>query len=795
MKYNQEKFISNFIQNQFPPFYEKEGKDFILFAKAYYEWLESENQPINQARNLFDYRDIDNTTEEFLEFFQKKYLYGIPFRVIANKRFLLKHILDIYRSKGTIQCYRLLFKLLYNEDIEVYLPGQDVLRVSDGTWVQPKYLEVSESSVLTNYLGKTVIGESSQVSATVENVVKESYNNDVINILYISNILPKGKEFEIGEKIILSEDIGNFDAIDAAPMLLGSLDTINIVAGGQDYRIGDIVKIVHRDLVNNDVISYGVDGVLKVTKLFTGFGSLIFDIKQGGFGFTEDALTFVYKTTSGGQGASFKVDSLISTEEISYNTDLLCDYLNMTMDTATYGFPKNADANLVTIFSDALTRTSNTFGSIYTLGNVSIGNSYTASANVFVRSVLLSNALTGTITYYTTSNTVTGVSTIFSVICQNNDVIALQANSANDSTLEYAVVKNVVSNTEITLYGPPTLNSTASAQYRAAPTILPAEYALYEPIMYTRDGSIAGENETVTADPNTGNNIVLEAKAVNSGKGYVEGERVKAFISSSVSNVVTIASAGNNYQSNDSLMFVGGDPAFPANGYVSGVDSNGGIISITIDSGGSGYKTIPEIRISSLNGSGARLIPTLQEFDTTSKVSEKTITASVKKTAIGRGFGYYSTTRGFLDSDKYIHDNHYYQDYSYEIRVAKTLDKYRNIIKSTFHNAGSELFGQLLKFIYESSLADLVFESEQLYTSVWSADSGNTEPFLASKTTVTVDTTTYKADATLIPYTSYLKADRTDVTVDDRRIISYLYASETKYRADDDRITINRYYV
>jgi len=795
MRYNQEKFISNFIKNQFPSFYEKEGEDFILFAKAYYEWMESEKQPIQQARNLFDYRDIDNTSEEFLEYFQKKYLYGIPFRVIANKRFLLKHILDVYRSKGTIQCYKLLFKLLYNEDIDIYLPGNDVLRVSDGTWIQPKYLEVSDSNVLANYVGKTIVGETSLVSATVENFVKESYNNDVINVLFISNILPKGKEFEIGEKLVLPEDIGNVDAIEAAPTLLGSLDTISIVAGGQDYNIGDVIKIVHRDLVNNDVISYGIDGVLKVTKLFTGFGSLIFDIQNPGFGYTEDALTFVYRTSSGGQAASFSVDSLISTETISYNTDLLCDYLSLPLNTANYGFPKEPEANLATIFDNALTRTSNTFGSIYTLGNVSIGNSYTASANVFVRSVMTSNALPGTITYDTTSNTVVGVSTIFDTIYQNNDVIALQANSSNSSTLEYAVIKTVTSNTQLTLYGPPTLNSTASAQYRAAPTILPAEYATYEPIMFTRDGSIVGENEFISADPNTGNNIVLEAKAINSGKGYVDGERIKAFISSSVSNVVTIASTGSGYQANDSLIFVGGDPAFAANGFIGSVDSNGGITAVSIVSGGSGYKTVPEIRVNSSNGIGSRLLATLQEFDTTSTVSEKTITASVKKAAIGRGFGYYSTTRGFLDSDKYVHDNNYYQDYSYEIRVAKLLDKYRNIIKNTFHNAGSELFGQYLKFVYESSVANLVFESDQIYSSSWSVDSGNTINFLASTTTILSDTTTYKADAKIIPYTGYLSADRTTVTVDDRRIISYLYASETKYRADDDRIIVNRYYV
>ena len=37
MDFNKEKFISNFIENQFPRFYQEDGPDFILFVKAYYE--------------------------------------------------------------------------------------------------------------------------------------------------------------------------------------------------------------------------------------------------------------------------------------------------------------------------------------------------------------------------------------------------------------------------------------------------------------------------------------------------------------------------------------------------------------------------------------------------------------------------------------------------------------------------------------------------------------------------------------------------------------------------------------
>ena len=387
MEFAVEKFISNFVQNQFPLFYQEEGPDFILFMKAYYEWLESEGQAIYQGRRLFDYRDIDSTVEDFLEFFQKKYLYGIPFKIIANKRFLLKHILDVYRSKGTIQCYRLLFKLIYNEDIEVYLPGRDLLRVSDGTWVEPKYLEVTANQDLSGYIGKTIIGTTSKVTAVVENFVQENYNNDVINILYISNVTPKKKSFSVNEKIVLLEDAEDTIAINLAPTLLGSLDKIKVVNGGQDYNIGDVIKIVQRDISNNDVISYGIDGILKVTKLSRGFGSLNFDIKDGGFGYTADALTFVYKNSANGQGASFEIGTLISTQILGYNTDLVCDVANLSIDAVAYNLPANPTGNLSSTIGSLFTKTSNTFGTLFSLSDIKTGNGYDSAANVFVRSV------------------------------------------------------------------------------------------------------------------------------------------------------------------------------------------------------------------------------------------------------------------------------------------------------------------------------------------------------------------------------------------------------------------------
>lgn len=706
MNFGIEKTISNFVQNQFPQFYQEEGDNFILFMKAYYEWMEETGQPVREARELLNYRDIDLTIEKFLEFFQKKYLYGIPFNIISKKRFLLKHILDVYRSKGTIQCYKLLFRLIYNDDIEIYLPGRDILRASDGTWVEPKYLEITENLGTKNLIGKPIVGVSSGATAIVESYIREEFNRDIFHVIYISNLLPRGGDFIPGEKIVPVGQEANTTSVSNAPTVLGSLNEINIINGGQNYNIGDVIKILHTDLTNNAIVSSGTEGLLRVTELSTGVGSLNFDIISGGFGYMANATSFVYKNSANGQGASFSIAAPSNTQTIQYNTDIICDYMNLTIDTASYGFPASASANQFSNVGTAFSYTNNVFGTIVSLTNIKTGNQYTASANVFVRSCQYSKTLQGTISYSTSSNTVTGTSTIFDSIYANNDVIYLQANSSLGSSIELAVIKNVVNATSIVLYGPPKYNSTASAKYRAAPVILPSNYATYEPIMYRADGTINGVNERINASAAQGKNVVSKAVSINSGKGYLDGESVKAYLYGAISNNVIVLNGGNNYTNGDLVIFAGGGSATSANAFVT-TNGTGSISNVTVTYVGSGYTELPTLRVKSANGTGAQLSVTITEYNTVAEIIGR-----VKKAGIGKGRGYWSTTRGFLNSDKYIQDSNYYQDYSYEIRVSELLDKYKNILYNTFHTSGTELFGRFLKINNESSSAQVLYEQD-----------------------------------------------------------------------------------
>ena len=552
-----------------------------------------------------------------------------------------------------------------------------------------------------------MIGTSSLTTATIESYITEVLSENIVATLFFSNMAPAGSQFAVGEKVVIYGQQSNAAAITQSPTVLGSLDHLQIISGGQDFNVGDVLKINQRDLSTNKLISLGVDGLLKVTSLSRGIGTLYFSINRAGFGFTSNSNIFLYNSNGDttGNGAGFSVGSLSYTKSLQYNTDLICDYANLSINTASFGFPGNSSANATSAnLNQIFQYQNNVFGSIATLTNIRSGTNYTQQPYTFVRSTTVSTKKTpGTITYSTTSNTVSGTSTAFTTYFSNNDVVYLQANSSNSATAEFQVIKQVVSDTSMVLYGPPTQNSTASALSKVASVILPSNFALYESTMAYPDGSINGINDIVAGIPSNGNNTVATAVAVNSGKGYIDGEIVTAYLTGGLSSP-SIVSGGTGYANGDLLVFTGGGALSFATGYVT-TDGTGAIVSATLTKSGSGYTTLPTISVQSANGVGAILSIIINEYNTYSQVIGK-----VAKAGVGRKQGYWSTTRGFLDSDKYIQDSYFYQDFSYQVKAGLTLDKYRDILYETFHIAGAELFGEFDLQIKEQSINQVLYD-------------------------------------------------------------------------------------
>ena len=372
-----ESIISPLVENQFPSFYKEEGPQFIAFAKAYYEWLETANNVIYHARKLPDYRDIDTTLDEFIVQFKEKYLKNIQFDTATNKELLVKNSLDLYRAKGTERSIDLFFKLVYGTSAEVRYPADNILRASDGIWERPLYLEVTHNRYNIDYVGKQIVGAISGAKAFVERFIRRRTTVGYVDLLYISGL--QGA-FRNGEVIGLN--INNTPTFDRAKraQLIGSVNRVIIQDRSRDFKVGDIVTF--------QGTTNGNGGLARVESVSEASGIVDFIFIDGGYGYTTDTQSIVS-------------EKVLSLENISINnggSDYFKLFDNAIQPLISTTFT-SASANLA--IGDTVFRYSGS-GGVSSAGKVVSITQNGANGTVVISHV--NGVFTNTATYYTTSN-------------------------------------------------------------------------------------------------------------------------------------------------------------------------------------------------------------------------------------------------------------------------------------------------------------------------------------------------------------------------------------------------------
>jgi len=389
-------FISPLVESQFPSFYREEGPQFITLIKSYYEWLEQSNNALYHARRLLEYRDIDQTVDDFIVYFKEETLKNIQFDVATNKRLLAKNALDFYRSKGTARSVDLFFKLVYAQPAKVYYPGDDVFKLSDNTWKIPEYLEVTNTVYNPDFEGKQITGIRSGATAFVENyAIKKKINNQVdaegnevkiskdIHVFYITNV--RGN-FEFGETVVHS---GTEDPR-KAPKMIGSLSELQVITGASDYVVGDIVNLISNT---------GFNGKALVTSIANTTGQVEFTLIDGGWGYTTSPKIIISEkallvnnviASSGSLSKPFKLFSTLVQPKANINFDTLTGTLAANNLLFSY------ESGNVTSISKIITISSNTggIGNMYLsvvsgtlpgVGNVLYNDGNVSSANITLK--------------------------------------------------------------------------------------------------------------------------------------------------------------------------------------------------------------------------------------------------------------------------------------------------------------------------------------------------------------------------------------------------------------------------
>lgn len=656
-----QKLISPLIASQFPAFYREEGPNFIAFMEAYFEWLEQQGNIINHSRSMLEYIDVDSTLQDFIVHFKNQYLNKLPESIVADKRLLVKHIIDFYRSKGTEKAYRLLFRMFFNEDIDIYIPGKYLFSSSEAEWHVPHYIEVSSDIPLEQFVGFKITSTGG-ATGVVENYFRKFIENKAVDVLYLSNI--EGI-FNFNEKI-LCEDLPNVN-LKNAPIIFGSFSAVSIIDGGANYKVGDLLTAE----------GSGKLGKVRVVSTTQYNGRVSFTLMNGGYGYSLDAVVSV--TGGNGSGASFEVGGIADKQIYVINTDVIDDFKDTKLDLINQGFRLDissssgaftnnekliTSANVIHLDVSYIIGLEGSIPNNAILSNTALGisglNVYNSDENMLY--------ITGADSDIENANIVPGT-----ILTDGSRSVVINSNFPKITVTSNCIVNSFISNTTVlSVYNP-----TDDLGYIIPGSIvtgnISGQTAIVDTVTRLTDwasfvASINLQNLDVSMNE-VFNNVTKEIgritylNKINPGVGYSSNPTVS--VVEPLVLDLKIPDGFDNYWGNNAVVEA---VAGIANGVVTGV--------MVIDSG-YGYVNDEKINLVTANNN--------------TTVSGASI---VKLT--GKNTGYWKNNKSFPSDVNHIQDSYYYQDYSYEILATRMKNTYENYIKELLHPAGLIMFGSFI---------------------------------------------------------------------------------------------------
>lgn len=183
--------FDQFLSRALPSNVIEDNPDLAIFVKKYFEYISQELGTYDSATNLLKYLNVDTTLDAFYEDFKNMYAPLLPEKHKASLSLIVKNIVKFYQTKGTEDSFRTFFQMIFDVTVRIYYPKEDMLRVSDGRWIEPYYLYPIDQDYDTQYYfyDKFIIGSISKATAYVEDIrrIDDPNSENKINTLSLVN--------------------------------------------------------------------------------------------------------------------------------------------------------------------------------------------------------------------------------------------------------------------------------------------------------------------------------------------------------------------------------------------------------------------------------------------------------------------------------------------------------------------------------------------------------------------------------------------------------------------------------
>ena len=522
---------------------------------------------VRKTGKLSDYRDIEYSVDKYVDYLKDELYPSIPTNIYGDKRLVALKFKDFFESKGTEESYRFLFKLLYNEDISLYYPGEDILRVSAGNFEKTQIVRSAYATNVFSFLNKTISGATSGAIGNVVDIkryVIGSYDVAEMTLKLVSGTFSGGE--------VVS------DVADATltSTLYGMITGFNINDGGSGYQVGDQLSIT------GDGSS--VDAVVSSIQQ-SPISALYYNTT--GHGYRLGTTASINNSGTGGSGLIVRVTEL---------------------------------ANTYTVTSGANT---------YTLGEVT--------------NVQIINRGSG---YYKKPSITLEDSVVKSLGLLSENLITIASGGTN-----YGVGNTIV------FTGGSGANATGIVASVVETTTFDLKFEDDTKMIAETGKDIIKNEDWLVKGP------IARIELTNYGTGYTKTSLPTISVTS------TTGSSANLIATN--IQGASANVSIDTANNVTGV---GSIRAVELKNFGVNYTTA-NVSLSAVGDGNANLTPIISGL-------------GIKE---GNWVGDY----GKIDYKK-IQDSYYFQDFSYVIRSGLAFTKYQESLKSIIHPAGLQAFGEIL---------------------------------------------------------------------------------------------------
>lgn len=538
----------------------------------------------------------------------------------------------------------------------------------------------------------------------------------------------------------------------AANTMVSPNGSILVIVNSGDFSIADgisgttanVLSVTDRTATGKVVGSNtGAVGFINVSNTFTG----------NQYNFIYGGTSNVYANVSivgTGSGATFTVGAITNQDTLQINSDIINSYSNVLLSAVSYGLPKLTSANLSSIISTALQYNDYAVGTIKSIAGISSGNNYNITPFVLVRDTLvakeeisgvylsLSNqsgsfadaeivsqvqakpsftlSVSGSNTtfdvYETATQTINSTSNVFGKVVSSNSSVTniLTAGAFVNSSLSSALIGTITSNS-------------TSSQVNGTLTTFTSDLIAGDFIKFSGNNLLFQVN-SISNDTvlflKSNSAVITSTNTMSKASNVVVGISTGSyfFVNTASSNTYSVVAKGSVSRVDASLTntissSILVNPITPSVPFIVGVSiegqDTGAIANVAAKSyDGSvlvGNNAIINVYAGILSGSisNVSVIDSGFAYEQQEAISMTTPDNPIVARGYtvldkqGTGQGYFNSTRGFLNSDKYLHDGDFYQFYSYQVNTSVPLDVYGDTLKKLSHIAGTKLFGNLVK--------------------------------------------------------------------------------------------------